>query len=81
LSRSNRVTWKPVEPWLPPAAPVTRMGSTVMMLSLHSGGPGKWRSRVDDPAGVDATSSTFQPWTVTAPVGAVSEPGPAASHL
>ena len=36
LVEQNRVTWKPVEPWMPPAAPVTRMGSTGMILSLHS---------------------------------------------
>jgi hypothetical protein len=29
------------------------------------------------PAGVDPTSS-FQPWVITAPVGAIREPGPAA---
>jgi hypothetical protein len=27
------------------------------------------------PAGVDATSTTFQGWVITAPFGAVSEPG------
>jgi hypothetical protein len=32
------------------------------------------------PAGVDATSS-FQPWVITAPVGAIREPGPAVFHL
>jgi hypothetical protein len=51
------------------------MGSTIMMLSLHSGRPGKWRSRVGDPAGGDATSSTFQPRTITTPVGAFVNPG------
>ncbi len=67
---------------MPPAAPVTRTGVTVMMFVLPS--RAVQVSGVAEPAipaGVDASGCTFRPRVVTAPPARSMDPGRRGSRL